>query len=170
MGHGPGRVVHPLLIGRSGRELMGRVRDAVAMSNSVPGGSPEADEFVYDEFSYLAENCQEFDLDEPVGVRVSRIEHRVSDGRELSALRWGTTSPEVVLVHGGAQNAHTWDTVCLALRPRPILAIDLPGHGRSDWREDGDYRPRQNAVDVASFMRAELAGTVLCSWACRSAA
>ena len=41
------------------------------------------------------------------------------------------TPPELVLVHGGAQNAHTWDTVALALG-RPLLTIDLPGHGHSD--------------------------------------
>ena len=34
-------------------------------------------------------------------------------------------------IHGGAQNAHTWDTVALAL-DRPLVAIDLPGHGHSD--------------------------------------
>ena len=27
-----------------------------------------------------------------------------------------------------------------------MLAVDLPGHGRSDWREDGgDYGPKLNA-------------------------
>jgi pimeloyl-ACP methyl ester carboxylesterase len=36
-----------------------------------------------------------------------------------------------VLLHGGAQNAHTWDSVALALGV-PILAIDLPAHGHSD--------------------------------------
>ena len=43
---------------------------------------------------------------------------------------WGDGPPELVLLHGGAQNAHTWDTVALALdrpagghrpaRPRPL--------------------------------------------------
>ena len=41
-----------------------------------------------------------------------------------------------MLVHGGAQNAHTWDTVALALG-RPLLAVDLPGHGHSDGGPDG---------------------------------
>jgi pimeloyl-ACP methyl ester carboxylesterase len=44
---------------------------------------------------------------------------------------WGSGPPELVLLHGGAQNAHTWDTVALALG-RPLVAIDLPGHGHSD--------------------------------------
>ena len=40
-----------------------------------------------------------------------------------------------MLLHGGAQNAHTWDTVALALG-RPLVAIDLPGHGHSSHRDD----------------------------------
>jgi pimeloyl-ACP methyl ester carboxylesterase len=74
----------------------------------------------------------------------------------VSALRWGTASPEVVLVHGGAQNAHTWDTVALCLG-RPALAIDLPGHGHSDWRDDGAYSPTNLADDLAVVVRAHAA-------------
>ena len=64
-----------------------------------------------------------------------------------------TATPELVLLHGGAQNAHTWDTVALAL-DRPLLALDLPGHGHSDWRDDRDYWPVRNAEAVAEAMRA----------------
>jgi pimeloyl-ACP methyl ester carboxylesterase len=63
-------------------------------------------------------------------------------------LRWGTDDPEIVFIHGGAQNAHTWDTVCLALG-RSALAVDLAGHGHSDWKRDRDYHPRRLADDVA---------------------
>ena len=62
----------------------------------------------------------------------------------ISALKWGTAEPEVVFLHGGGQNAHTWDTVILGLG-LPALAVDLPGHGRSAWREDGDYGPKLSA-------------------------
>ena len=70
----------------------------------------------------------------------------VSPASGSSALRWGTGAPELVLLHGGAQNAHTWDTVALALG-RPLLAIDLPGHGHSDWRDGplATSRPRTPA-------------------------
>ena len=87
----------------------------------------------YDEFGLFHENASEAGLpfdDPPV---VARVEVEVAPGQRVSALRWGTGDPELVLLHGGAQNAHTWDTVALALG-RPLLAIDLPGHGRSDWR------------------------------------
>ena len=45
----------------------------------------------------------------------------------------GHWTPQVLLIHGWAQNAHTWDTVALALG-RPLLAVDLPGHGHSGGR------------------------------------
>jgi pimeloyl-ACP methyl ester carboxylesterase len=70
----------------------------------------------------------------------------------VSALKWGVGDPDVVFLHGGAQNAHTWDTVILALG-HPALAIDLPGHGRSAWHEDHDYSPRQLAAGVAPIVR-----------------
>ena len=66
---------------------------------------------------------------------------------------WGDAEPELVLVHGGAQNAHTWDTVALAL-DRPLVAVDLPGHGHSDWRDDRGSWPVNNANDVATAIRA----------------
>lgn len=100
-----------------------------------------------DEFSLLAENAAEAGLafDGPPPVR--RVQVGVGGGRQLSAISWGEEPPEVVLVHGGAQNAHTWDTVALALA-RPLVAVDLPGHGRSDWRQDHDYSPRTNSADL----------------------
>jgi pimeloyl-ACP methyl ester carboxylesterase len=100
----------------------------------------------YDEFSMLADNASE------VGLPFTQpIVERVEVGG-VSALRWGTGEPELVLVHGGAQNAHTWDTVALALGV-PLLAVDLPGHGHSDWRGDGRYGPVENAEAVAAAVR-----------------
>jgi pimeloyl-ACP methyl ester carboxylesterase len=58
----------------------------------------------------------------------------------------------VIFLHGGGQNAHTWDTVILGLG-LPALAIDLPGHGRSAWRDDGDYGPKLNAEAVAPVIK-----------------
>ncbi|HEV3267302.1 MAG TPA: alpha/beta hydrolase [Acidimicrobiales bacterium] len=86
--------------------------------------------FSYDEFSLFHENASEWGLhvDHP---HVQRLFVAVDGLRQLSGLRWGDDDPELVLVHGGAQNAHTFDTVALALE-RPLVALDLPGHGHSD--------------------------------------
>lgn len=95
----------------------------------------------------LADNASEAGL--PFAApAVARQSVEVRPGQRVSALVWGTSDPELVLIHGGAQNAHTWDTVALALG-RPLVAVDLPGHGHSDWREDGAYRPEDNAEAVA---------------------
>ena len=107
----------------------------------------------YDEFGLLHENAAEAGIAlDPLPVR--RVEHG-----GVSAIRWGDDDapPEVVLLHGGAQNAHTWDTVLLALG-RPALAVDLPGHGRSAWRDDHDYRPTGNAPLVAAAIEGLGAG------------
>ena len=93
----------------------------------------------YDEFG--------LPYDGPPTVR--RIEVEVSGGRHLSALVWGDGPPQLVLLHGGAQNAHTWDTVAMALG-RPLVAIDLPGHGHSDGPAEGVLSYDRNAGDVAT--------------------
>jgi pimeloyl-ACP methyl ester carboxylesterase len=106
------------------------------------------DKVPYDELGLFHENAAEFGLpyDGPPVVRRESVE--VAPGRRLSALVWGATAPELVLLHGGAQNAHTWDTVAMALG-RPLVAIDLPGHGHSDAPADGALGMRANAADVA---------------------
>jgi len=106
----------------------------------------------YDEFGLLDENAREAGLPWSGQPAVRRESVALPDGRRISALVWGDEAADVVLVHGGAQNAHTWDTVALALG-RPLVAVDLPGHGHSDWRDDHDYSPASNADDVAFALR-----------------
>ena len=77
--------------------------------------------------------------------------HRVELGG-ISAIVWGEGPAQAVFLHGGGQNAHTWDTVILGLG-LPALAVDLPGHGHSAWREDGDYGPRPNAQALRPVLR-----------------
>ena len=102
----------------------------------------------YDEFSMFGENIAEYSLTASAHPVVSRVTTELADGRQVSALKWGSESPRLVLVHGTAQNAHAWDTVALALG-MPLLAIDLPGHGHSDWRQDASYTPQTLANDLA---------------------
>jgi pimeloyl-ACP methyl ester carboxylesterase len=106
----------------------------------------------YDEFGLFRENAEEFGLPWNGPPRVERTSVGVGGGRRLSALTWGDGEPEIVLLHGGAQNAHTWDTVALAL-DRPLVALDLPGHGHSDHRDDHAYWPAENAEAVEVAVR-----------------
>jgi pimeloyl-ACP methyl ester carboxylesterase len=105
----------------------------------------------YDEMGLFRENADEVGLSWSGPPAVVRRDVEVADGRRVSALVWGKADPDLVLLHGGAQNSHTWDTVALAL-DRPLVAIDLPGHGHSDWRDDHHYSPASLADDVAVAM------------------
>ena len=98
------------------------------------------------EFALLKENAEQGGATGPLPT-VERI-----DRGPISLLKFGDGPPRVVFLHGGGQNAHTWDTVIVGLG-EPALAVDLPGHGRSAWREDGDYGPKLNAVAVAPIVR-----------------
>jgi pimeloyl-ACP methyl ester carboxylesterase len=93
------------------------------------------------------ENLTEWDLHVPVPP-VSRRSFEVAPGRHLSALVWGDGAPELALIHGGAQNAHTYDTVALALQ-RPLVAFDLPGHGHSDAGPYGSSAVASHATDLS---------------------
>jgi pimeloyl-ACP methyl ester carboxylesterase len=105
----------------------------------------------YDEFGMLPENAAELGMDGSPTLSARRVDVEVIDGEHVSAIAWGDGDPEVVFLHGGGQNAHTWDSVVLALG-RPVLAIDLPGHGRSDRSDSRDYSPWHNAVAVAAAL------------------
>ena len=109
----------------------------------------ESDE--YDEFGLLHENAAEWDIHFARPPVVARRTFDLPSGQVLSYLRWGEGDPQLVFLHGGAQNAHTWDTVLLAL-DCPAVAVDLPGHGHSDRRGDRDYGPWRNAEAVAMLL------------------
>lgn len=105
-----------------------------------------------DEFSFLAEQAAETGLDIAIPP-AERLSLDLPDGRLLSALRYGSGSPVVTFLHGAGLNAHTWDTTILAMG-LPALAIDLPGHGDSSWREDMAYVARALAPDTAAGLEA----------------
>jgi pimeloyl-ACP methyl ester carboxylesterase len=110
----------------------------------------------YDEFGLFHENAAEYGLpyDGPPVVRRDFVD--IGGGRRLSALVWGTGEPELVLIHGGSQNSHTWDTVAMALG-RPLVAIDLPGHGHSDGpgaQPERQVSAQGNAEDTSVAIRA----------------
>jgi pimeloyl-ACP methyl ester carboxylesterase len=50
-------------------------------------------------------------------------------------------APAVVLLHGGGQTRHAWGSTARALGAAGwhALALDLRGHGDSDWDPRGDY-------------------------------
>jgi len=69
-------------------------------------------------------------------------------------LDWGVQGkPPIVFLHGGGLNAHTWDMVCLMLRPEyHCYALDQRGHGDSEWEPTSDYSHDSQVMDVAGFI------------------
>ena len=105
----------------------------------------------YDEFSFFHENAAEWGLPANPPV-VCRGSVTLPDGRSLSFLRFGDRTPEIVFIHGGAQNAHTFVTVNLALSTSS-LALDLPGHGHSDPSPYGLSAVVSHAADVVDALQ-----------------
>ncbi len=68
----------------------------------------------------------------------------------LRYLEWGSKDARpVLLLHGFAQTAHSWDFVSLALAGTyRVLALDTRGHGDSDWSRNRDYLPEAHQRDL----------------------
>lgn len=111
------------------------------------------------------------DLAASLGVRIHdpappRDVYWTRAGCRSHGFDWGGPGPAVLLLHGGGLNAHTWDFVCLGLRGAArLVALDLRGHGDSDWSDD--YRIGAMAEDVVAaadrlgFDRVRLVGMSL---------
>jgi len=76
------------------------------------------------------------------------------NGLRFHFLDWGTEAqPPLLLLHGGAQTAHSWDDVAPDLaRDHHVLALDQRGHGDSDWAPAGRYRRDDFVADIAAFL------------------
>ena len=79
-----------------------------------------------------------------------------TDGTRWATLSWGSVGdPPVLLLHGVTSNAQIWWRMgpALAAAGYHVLAVDLPGHGRTQsWR--GRHRFEETAEDLAGFIRA----------------
>ena len=72
----------------------------------------------------------------------------------LRYTEWGDPSlPTVLLLHGFAQTAHTWDLVVLGLADSfHLVCLEQRGHGDSDWASDGDYSLQAHQNDLLGFI------------------
>ena len=78
------------------------------------------------------------------------------DGVGLVADLFGPESgAPVLLLHGGGQTRHAWRRTAesLASIGWRAIALDLRGHGDSEWPEDGDYDPQHFAADLQAVAR-----------------
>jgi len=73
-------------------------------------------------------------------------------GVRLAFRIWGPPdAPPLVLLHALGEDATDWEVVVPTLaRSRRVYALDLRGHGRSDW--PGDYSLELMQADVLQFL------------------
>lgn len=66
----------------------------------------------------------------------------------------------VLLLHGGGQNRHAWETTARRLHARgyTVVAYDARGHGDSDWDPDGLYDLPRLASDLLAVRAYASAG------------
>jgi non-heme chloroperoxidase len=77
---------------------------------------------------------------------------------------WGRSDARpVVLLHGGGQTRHSWSSCGTALAREGwyAIALDLRGHGESDWAPDAAYQPGDFVADLAAVSSALRARPVL---------
>jgi pimeloyl-ACP methyl ester carboxylesterase len=76
------------------------------------------------------------------------------NGLRFHFLDWGTSArPPLLLLHGGAQTAHSWDEVAPDLaQDHHVLALDQRGHGDTDWAPMGRYQRADFVADIRAFL------------------
>jgi pimeloyl-ACP methyl ester carboxylesterase len=74
----------------------------------------------------------------------------IHEGRRVHYLEWGTADrPAFVMLHGIGRSAHSYDHIARALRDRyRVIAMDLRGHGDSDWHAGGAYLVEDYVTDL----------------------
>ncbi|MGH7804693.1 MAG: alpha/beta fold hydrolase [Candidatus Binatia bacterium] len=77
-------------------------------------------------------------------------------GLSFHYLDWGgAPGKPLVLVHGAAQTAHSFDEVAPDLaRDHHVLSIDQRGHGDTDWATDAAYEREEFVADLVAFLDA----------------
>src|SRR5262245_34472515 len=81
-----------------------------------------------------------------------RDHHARLRGLRFHWLDWGAAgAPPLLLLHGGAQTAHSFDEVAPGLaRTHHVVSLDQRGHGDTDWAPR--YRREDFAGDVDAVL------------------
>ena len=83
--------------------------------------------------------------------RASRVPG--ADGITLNLLEWSSEGTPMLLLHGFSNEAHIWDDFVPTVAPfYRVLALDLRGHGDSDWHPKGAYDYDDYVADVEQVL------------------
>ena len=80
-----------------------------------------------------------------------------ANGLRLHYVEWGDASitprPTMILLHGIARHAHTFDHIAPELaRTYRVLAVDMRGHGDSAWSPEGAYLVEDYVKDLEALV------------------
>jgi pimeloyl-ACP methyl ester carboxylesterase len=76
------------------------------------------------------------------------------DGRTIHYLDWGPGDrPALILIHAFDRSARSYDQVAPLLNQRQrVIAMDLRGHGDSDWSPTGEYAVEDYVADLHALI------------------
>ncbi|CAF4806018.1 unnamed protein product [Pieris macdunnoughi] len=108
---------------------------------------PNKGQFTKPLFVFLGKSLQN-GLHSDVAVKEIKIP---IPGGYIAGKLWGNDQQQPILaLHGWQDNCGVWDPLAAMLcDKKPLLAIDLPGHGLSSWQPPGAY---QDTWDVVQYL------------------
>jgi len=76
------------------------------------------------------------------------------NGVRMHYLDWGSPEkPPLILIHGIARHAHTFDHIAPHFaRDYHVIAIDMRGHGDSEWDAEGHYLVEDHVKDLEDLV------------------
>ncbi len=88
-------------------------------------------------------------------MTVLRLQFSGAERNAIAADMHGNEGPPVLFLHGGGQTRHAWDKAVadMGAHGTRAIAVDLRGHGESDWSGSGSYGFDDYADDVIAIVR-----------------
>lgn len=88
-------------------------------------------------------------------MTTAKIEFSGAENNRLAADRFGSGGRPVLFLHGGGQTRRAWDATArrVAAAGMTAIAVDLRGHGESEWVASGNYTFADFAADAAAVFR-----------------
>src|SRR5204862_5907972 len=90
----------------------------------------------------------------PVLVGAATADRFVTvEGIRLHIIDSGGDKPALILLHGIARHAHTFDHIAPQFSRRyRVIAVDMRGHGDSGWSADGAYLVQDYVNDLEGLI------------------
>lgn len=88
-------------------------------------------------------------------MTATSIEFSGAERNRLAGDIWGTNGQPVIFLHGGGQTRRAWDATArkVANAGMRAIAIDMRGHGESDWVASQNYTFNDYGADVSALVQ-----------------